>query len=80
MATVNLRNKSGEPLLLAGRRVDVDEVVHIEGELAPKKDQTEDAIVIGTGDNARAYPTSLWSNAGGTSAKSADVPVPGTPE
>ena len=78
MPTVNLRNTSGGPLILGDRRVDVDEVIHVEGELAPKKDQPDDAIVVGTGAAARAYPASLWTNAGGTSAKQADVAAPDT--
>jgi hypothetical protein len=60
--TVSLRNISGEPLHVArpdGRRVDPDEVVRVEGSLA--KDQPEDAVVVGEGDDARAYPTSLWA-------------------
>lgn len=79
--TVNLRNTSGEPVYLGsaeGRRVDADEVIHVEGELAPKKDQLEDAIVVGTGDSARAYPTSIWTNAGGSAKAEPDVAAPET--
>lgn len=77
MAFVTLRNISGEPLLLGlrdGRRVDPDEVVRVEGALA--KDQPDDAVVIGTGDDARAYPTSLWSKVSTGKAGSPDVPTP----
>jgi hypothetical protein len=60
--SVTLRNTSGEPLYLGspdGRRVEPDEVVRIDGALA--KEQPDDAVVIGEGDDARAYPSSLWS-------------------
>jgi hypothetical protein len=64
VATVSLRNTSGEPLYIGspeqgGRLVDKDEVVKVDGKKA--SDQPGDAIVIGEGDDARAYPKSLWS-------------------
>lgn len=77
MAFVTLRNISSEPLLLGlrdGRRVDPDEVVRVEGALA--KSQPDDAIVIGDGDDARAYPTSLWSKVATGKAGDPDVPTP----
>ena len=81
MAYVTLRNISGEPLLLGlrdGRRVSPDEVVRVEGALA--KDQPEDAVVIGEGDDARAYPTSLWSKVATGKAGDPDVTAPTTEE
>ena len=81
MAYVTLRNTSGEPLHLGssdGRRVDPDEVVRVEGSLA--KDQPEDAIVIGDGDNARAYPTSTWTKVATGKSGEADVAAPTTAE
>lgn len=81
MAFVTLRNISGEPLLLGlrdGRRVDPDEVVRVEGALA--KDQPDDAVVIGTGDDARAYPTSLWSKVATGKSGDPDVIAPTTEE
>lgn len=81
MAYVTLRNISGEPLYLGlrtGRRVEPDEVVRIEGSLA--KDQPEDAVVIGDGDDARAYPTSLWSKVATGEAGEPDVTAPTTEE
>lgn len=68
---VNLRNTSGVPLTVAGRTVDVDEVIHVEGSLAKK--QYDDAFVIGTGDDAAAYPHALWTNAGGSKNAEPDV-------
>ena len=62
--TVKLRNVSGAPLHFGtpeGRLVDTDEVVEVKGSLAPKKDQPTDAVVIGEGDDARAYPTATWA-------------------
>lgn len=81
MAYVTLRNISGEPLYLGlrdGRRVDADEVVRIEGALA--KDQPGDAVVIGEGDDARAYPTSLWSKVATGKAGDPDVIAPSSTE
>lgn len=81
MAYVTLRNTSGEPLLLGlrdGRRVSPDEVVRIEGSLA--KSQPDDAVVIGEGDDARAYPTSLWSKVATGKAGDPDVSAPTTEE
>ncbi len=113
MPTVNLRNTSGEPLFLGsadGRRVDVDEVVHVEGVLSKSApddayivtdektaaehawmvkneerfDLSEDEIARFNAaralDPGRAYPKSTWTNAGGASAKQADVPAPDTKE
>jgi hypothetical protein len=77
VAFVTLRNISGEPLLLGvrdARRVDPDEAIRVEGSLA--KDQPEDAIVVGEGDNARAYPTSLWSKVATGKSGSPDVSTP----
>ena len=70
--TVSLRNTSGQPLHLGsrdGRLVDVDEVVRVDGALA--KDGPADAYVVGSGDEARAYPKSLWTTTGGPAARSA---------
>jgi hypothetical protein len=81
MSFVTLRNISGEPLLLGaanGRRVDTDEAVRVEGALAKK--QPDDAIVIGEGDDARAYPTSLWSKVATGKSGDPDVVAPSTPE
>ncbi len=81
MAFVTLRNISGEPLLLGlrdGRRVSPDEVVRVEGSLA--KNQPEDAVVIGEGDDARAYPTSLWSKVATGKSGEPDVATPNTPD
>jgi hypothetical protein len=75
---VTLRNTSGEPLHLGtadGRVVDADEVVRVEGSLA--KDQPEDAVVVGEGDSARAYPTSLWTKVATGKSGDADVTTPG---
>lgn len=79
--TVNLRNTSGEVLNLGsvdGRRVDVDEVIHVEGDL--DKNSPDDAYVIGTGDAARAYPKSVWTAAGGSPKAKPDVAAPDTKE
>lgn len=81
MPFVSLRNISGEPLHLGlreGRLVAVDEVVRIEGSLA--KSQPEDAIVIGEGDDARAYPKSHWSKVATGKSGDSDVPTPNTPD
>jgi hypothetical protein len=79
---VTLRNISGEPLLLGlspgARRVDPDEVVRVEGTLA--KDQPDDAVVIGEGDDARAYPTSLWSKVATGKTGDPDVAAPTSTE
>lgn len=78
MATVTLRNTSGEPLHLGtpdGPLVDKDEVIRVEGVLA--KDQPDDAIVVGEGDDARAYPKSLWSKVGTAKNAEPDVTAPG---
>ncbi len=77
--TVSLRNISGEALYLGrpdGRRVEADEVVHVEGEPAPKKDQVEDGLVIGTGDDARVYPSATWKQVGTAKTVDPDVPAP----
>lgn len=82
MSYVTIRNISGEPLLLGltqgARRVDPDEVVRVEGSLAKK--QPDDAIVVGEGDDARAYPTSLWSKVATGKAGDPDVVAPSTDE
>jgi hypothetical protein len=75
VSTVSLRNKSGEVIYLGspgGRRVDVDEVVKVEGELAKK--QPDDAYLIGEGDDARLYPHSVWDAE--TKTKPADKEKP----
>jgi hypothetical protein len=79
--TVSLRNKSGEPQhlgnpALGSRLVDVDEVIHVEGDLAPAKQQPDDAYLIGSGDDARLWPKSVWTNAGGSPKAEPDVPAP----
>lgn len=73
--TVNLRNISGAPLNLGigGRLVDTDEVIHVEGDLAKKSDQVDDAIVVSIDGELRAFPTSVWTNAGGSAKAAADV-------
>lgn len=81
MAFVTLRNISGEPLLLGlrdSRRVDPDEVVRIEGVLA--EDQPDDAVVVGEGDDARAYPASLWSKVATGKSGEPDVIAPTSTE
>ena len=78
MAYVTLRNISGEPLLLNDRVVDADETVRVEG--SPVKDQPDDAVVIGVGDAARAYPTSIWSKVATGKSGDADVAAPATAE
>lgn len=81
MAFVTLRNISGEPLLLGlreGRRVSEGESVRIEGTLA--KEQPEDAIVIGEGDDARAYPKSVWQNVSTGKKGDPDVLAPTSTE
>lgn len=82
MAYVTLRNTSGEPLTLGSgfgaRTVDADEVIRVEGALA--KDQPDDAVVIGEGVDARAYPTSLWSKVATGKSGDPDVPAPTTAE
>jgi hypothetical protein len=60
--TVKLKNVSGGPVYLGsreGRRVEDGEVVEVDAKLA--KDQPDDAVVVGEGDDARAYPSSTWS-------------------
>jgi hypothetical protein len=80
--TVSLRNISGAPLHLGapadqgGRLVEADEVIHVEGTLAPKNDQPEDAIVIGEGDSARAWPTTIWKQVGVAKTIEPDVTTP----
>lgn len=82
MSFVTLRNTSGESLLLGlhsgSRRVDPDEVIRVEGSLA--KSQPDDAVVIGEGDDARAYPTSLWSKVATGKAGDPDVAAPTSAE
>lgn len=78
---VTLRNTSGEPLALGtpeGRVIDPDEVVRVEGSLA--KDQPDDAIVIGDGESARAYPTSIWSKVAVGKSGDPDITVPTSTE
>lgn len=81
MSFVTLRNTSGEPRLLGlqygSRQVDNDEVVRIEGKLADE--QPDDAIVIGEGDDARAYPTSTWTKVATGEVGDPDVPAPPDP-
>lgn len=82
MAYVTLRNTSGEPLTLGfgfgARKVDPDEVIRVEGALA--KDQPDDAVVIGEGVDARAYPTSLWTKVATGKSGDPDVPAPTSTE
>jgi len=79
---VTLRNTSGGPLVLGtpdgGRRVDPDEVIRVEGSLA--KSQPHDAVVIGEGDEARAYPASLWTKVATGKSGEPDIPAPTTTE
>ena len=77
MATVNLKNITGEALYLGrpdGRRIEADEVIHVEGTVA--KSSPEDAYVIGTGDDARAYPKSTWKVTSEKSKSEPDVLAP----
>lgn len=80
MAYVTLRNISGEPLSLGvpgafgARTVDPDEVIRVEGTMP--KDQPEDAVLIGSGDDARAYPTSLWAKVATGKTGEPDVAAP----
>jgi hypothetical protein len=82
MSYVTLRNISGENLLLGlspgARHVEPDEVVRVEGTLAKK--QPDDAVVIGDGDDARAYSTSLWAKVATGKSGDPDVAAPSTPE
>lgn len=77
MATVNLKNVSGEAVYLGrpdGRRVEAGEIIHVEGSVA--KNSPDDAYLIGSGDDARLYPHGVWK-ATATNAKSEpDVPAP----
>lgn len=78
MAYVTLRNISGEPLNLGtpdGRRVEPDEVIRVEG--VPAKSQPDDAVVIGEGDDARAYPASTWSKVATGKSGDPDITTPG---
>jgi len=78
VAYVTLRNTSGEPQHLGtpgGKRVDPDEVVRVEGTLA--KSQPDDAVVVGEGDDARAYPTSIWTKVATGKSGDPDVAAPG---
>lgn len=77
--TVNLKNISGDAVYLGrpdGRRIEDGEVIHLEGSLAPKKDQPEDGYVVGQGDDARAYPHSVWKLTGDNTKADPDVPAP----
>lgn len=77
--TVNLKNASGGPVYLGradGRRVEDGEVIHVEGSLAAKKDQPEDAYLIGTGDDARLFPHSVWKMTADKAKSDPDVPAP----
>ncbi len=65
--TVNLRNISGGPLVVAGRHVDVDEVIHVEGDLAKKS--PDDGFLIGD----QVWPSALWTNAGGSKNSEPDI-------
>lgn len=77
--TVNLKNISGEPVYLGrpdGPRVEAGQVIHVEGKLAPKKEQPDDATVVGEGDDARAYPHAVWKVTGENTKSEPDVPAP----
>ena len=65
--TVNLRNTSGEALFVAGRTVDVDEILHVEGSIDKKS--PEDAYLIGDS----LWPRATWTNAGGSKNTEPDV-------
>jgi len=69
MPTVNLRNTSGQALILGvgGRRVEADEIVHVEG--AVDKKSPEDAYLI----DGRLWPKATWTNAGGSKNAEPDV-------
>jgi hypothetical protein len=74
---VSLKNVSGEPVYLGrpdGRRIDDGEVIHVDGTI--DKDSPEDAYVIGAGDQARAYPKSMWKATGGKKADSDEGTTP----
>lgn len=77
--TVNLKNVSGEAIYLGrsdGRRIEDGEVIHVEGKLAAKKDQPEDAVLVGEGDDARLYPLSVWKMTGENTKSEPDVTAP----
>jgi hypothetical protein len=80
VATVNLKNVSGEPLYLGrpdGLRIDDGQIIHVEGKLAPKADQPDDAVVVIEADGElRAYPTATWSVTADKSKSTPDVPAP----
>lgn len=71
--TVNLRNTSGSAVQFAGRTVEPDEVIHVEGTLARK--QPADAYLVGEGAAARLFPHATWSNAGGSKNTQPDVTI-----
>lgn len=79
--TTNLKNVSGGGLYLGrpdGRYIDDGEVIHVEGKLAAKKDQPDDAYLIGEGDDARLYPHAIWKLTGDNTKSEPDVPAPST--
>lgn len=79
--TVNLKNVSGEVVYLGrpdGRRVEDGEVVHVEGKLA--KDSPDDAYLVGSGDDARLYPHSVWKLTAANAKSEPDVPAPSSVE
>lgn len=49
--------------------VEPGDVIDVPGDLAP--DQPDDAYVIGTGDDARAWPKALWDLADAPAAPAA---------
>lgn len=75
--TVNLRNTSGEPLHLGreGRLIAPDEVVKVDGDLAPKDQQVDDAYVVTTAGGLVAFPMSTWTAAGGTNKTQPAAPA-----
>jgi hypothetical protein len=77
--TVNLKNVSGGPLYFGrsnGRRVEDGEVIHVEGKLAAKSSQPDDAYLIDEGGEERLYPHSVWKMTGDKTKSDPDVPAP----
>lgn len=77
--TVNLKNISGEALHLGrpdGPRIEPGQIIHVDGKLAPKAEQPEDAVVIDEGGVLRAYPALTWSVTAEKSKSEPDVPAP----
>ena len=73
MSSVKLKNVSGEVLYVGrpdGKRVDVGEVIEVDGAVA--KDGPEDAFLIGEGDDARLWPKAHWDVPATSSKKGGD--------